>query len=528
MGPSKTQQMADLPAPTRPAHGWRLVRRGCLLCVIVLILVRLLYAEENHRGPKVWERCRARLLSKGVQLDWHKLAPSKVADEENFATTPFFAALFDYAPGTYTPRDLNAYNGVAGFAQFEPPYAEARRTSDPVAAMSLGQRVNLSEALQLVQASKHPGSSSNNHPNDKVEDLAQRRDSAVALLGALEQFRPVLDEVQTASARPQARFNLNYSEEFSWGVAQPHLPVLERISRVLCWRGCSELAVENARGAAQDAELIMDLAWTLRGEPFRSSLFARNAMLDNARQIIWEGLAGRQWSESQLNELQSRLERVSLRDIQAQVQVDRSAGNGTFEMIHKNPSIVNGWNFGPSLADKARGFFIRHMPTGWMYLEQAEYQNRFDECVAPAFSLGQGRVDPKRFVAATPTFLAVWQHRLLADLILYSGRYLCRQAALAQTGINQALIACALERYRLAKGQVPAGLDELTSQGLPNPLLDILSGQPMKYRRAANGQFVLYSVGWNEKDDGGKSVLDPHTKAPDLEQGDWVWPAYPH
>ena len=46
----------------------------------------------------------------------------------------------------------------------------------------------------------------------------------------------------------------------------------------------------------------------------------------------------------------------------------------------------------------------------------------------------------------------------------------------------------------------------------------------MKYRRDANGQFVLYSVGWNETDDGGVVAFK---KGPDstenLEQGDWVW-----
>src|SRR5689334_24364833 len=148
MGPSRKQPMAELSAPRPFATVWRFIRRGLLFSAIALLLLRLFYAEENYRGPRVWERCRARLLSRGVQLDWHKLAPPPVADEDNFATTPFFAALFDYAPGTYTPRDLNAYNGVAGFAQFEPPYAEARRSSDPVPAMSLGHRVNLAEALQ--------------------------------------------------------------------------------------------------------------------------------------------------------------------------------------------------------------------------------------------------------------------------------------------------------------------------------------------------------------------------------------------
>ena len=39
-----------------------------------------------------------------------------------------------------------------------------------------------------------------------------------------------------------------------------------------------------------------------------------------------------------------------------------------------------------------------------------------------------------------------------------------------------------------------------------------------------NGQFILYSVGWNEKDDGGAIVLPggkDHKR--DLTEGDWVW-----
>jgi hypothetical protein len=93
--------------------------------------------------------------------------------------------------------------------------------------------------------------------------------------------------------------------------------------------------------------------------------------------------------------------------------------------------------------------------------------------------------------------------------------------------VNQAILACALENYRLANGQFPATLDELGSQAMPGPPLDVITGESMKYHRTTDGRFILYSVGWNEKDDGGKTVPDPSTKAPDPEQGDWVWPAYP-
>jgi hypothetical protein len=44
----------------------------------------------------------------------------------------------------------------------------------------------------------------------------------------------------------------------------------------------------------------------------------------------------------------------------------------------------------------------------------------------------------------------------------------------------------------------------------------------LKYRLTDNGRFILYSVGWNEKDDGGV-VATNKEKRQDILQGDWVW-----
>ena len=46
-----------------------------------------------------------------------------------------------------------------------------------------------------------------------------------------------------------------------------------------------------------------------------------------------------------------------------------------------------------------------------------------------------------------------------------------------------------------------------------------MTGEPYKYLRKEDGSFVLYSVGWNEKDDGGTSGKTLF----DEENGDWVW-----
>jgi len=57
----------------------------------------------------------------------------------------------------------------------------------------------------------------------------------------------------------------------------------------------------------------------------------------------------------------------------------------------------------------------------------------------------------------------------------------------------------------------------------------------LKYQRNGDGRFLLYSVGWNEKDDGGQVVRhggstsggEGSTRGVDITKGDWVWPQYP-
>ena len=96
----------------------------------------------------------------------------------------------------------------------------------------------------------------------------------------------------------------------------------------------------------------------------------------------------------------------------------------------------------------------------------------------------------------------------------------CQTTARNQTMINQALIVCALERFRLAHGQYPETLDALAPQFIAAIPHDVIGGQPLHYRRAADGTFLLYSVGWNGLDDGG-------TPGKSITEGDWVWPVFP-
>jgi len=97
-----------------------------------------------------------------------------------------------------------------------------------------------------------------------------------------------------------------------------------------------------------------------------------------------------------------------------------------------------------------------------------------------------------------------------------------KKFAYAQASVDLARVAIALERYRLAHGEFPESLDVLAPQFIAKLPHDIINGQPLHYRRTSDGQFVLYSVGWNETDDGGV-VGRIKYGAPDISEGDWVW-----
>jgi len=70
------------------------------------------------------------------------------------------------------------------------------------------------------------------------------------------------------------------------------------------------------------------------------------------------------------------------------------------------------------------------------------------------------------------------------------------------------LTALALELYRREHGEWPETLAELTPRLMPTVPVDQYDGQPLKYR-LIDGQPILYSVGADRKDDGGRVDSGP-------------------
>jgi len=263
------------------------------------------------------------------------------------------------------------------------------------------------------------------------------------------------------------------------------------------------------------------------------SHIVRIAILAVTQQVVWEGLAERRWSDAQLRDFQARLQKLTpLKDLGFPLHTERGAfGNAVFDLLRKHPQLLRDW-LDQGSAWPASG--LLWTPSGWFYQEQVAYHRLFDQKLLPGYDEQAGQVHPRtidenagRLDSDAPGPLSsLLQHRVLVRLLLSGLAKTFQKSALSQTGVDQVALACALERYRLANGKLPPTLDSLVPQFIEHLPKDVCDGQPLKYRPADNGQFVLYSVGWNEKDDGGTAVMNKERTAVDPAQGDWVWPRY--
>jgi hypothetical protein len=234
--------------------------------------------------------------------------------------------------------------------------------------------------------------------------------------------------------------------------------------------------------------------------------------------IIADGLRRHAWSEPQMAALQEQIKNINfVSDLKQGMlaelaRVSDSYPNATaFDLgvLYFGGFLwpSNAWT---SLKATVVGELI---PRGWFYQNKVQVANDRQALAESLDSSGQ-LVFPKKVDAvAIMAKSHPSPYNYLARMADPRNSKMCRDNARVETQVHEALIACALERYRLTHNAYPETLDALVPQFLAQLPPDLIGGQPLHYRLAEGGKFVLYSVGWNGTDDGGKPGSDD----------DWVW-----
>ena len=525
MNDSKTQTAGGHFPTFRRLFGWlfswRMIRR-CLFVLACLVTLLALYcAEENWRGRRAWNGYRRELQARGEQLDYSAFVPKPLPDEQNFAATPFVKSWFEKRnPGQWWHAKDNY----------------ARASSRVKGLKNKAEYVDLVAWGTAFAAVRSGNPASNRKLESNSLDLDSRARAAPTVLEGLKDDEANLAELRAASRRPYSQYPIIYDLENPWGILIPHLPNIRFACLRLQLRACAELAAGQSESALEDVKLMLYLADSVKEEPFLISYLGRVASLNIAAQPIWEGLAGHRWSDSQLQELQTRLQQYNfLADLKRPLAAEQAAGVLTVDLLARKK-----YRLGDLFAqgDPGGGNLLNLIiPRGWYDQEQLNYCRLYHNQMDGTFDVANKKVSPKqvethaheleREVAGGRLgkgLNAILHHRFIASMLLPALGKVSLKAAKAQTAADQAALACALERFRLANGQFPEKLDALAPRFIDRIPNDVISGQPLKYRRLDEGKFLLYSVGWNETDDGGTVVLTREkSRTVDFTQGDWVW-----
>lgn len=508
--------------------------------IAVLGMVGLFYFEENWRGPRAWEKYKKEREARGERFERSAYVPPVVPPSENFAMTPLLAPLFDFYTGTQKWRNTNALAYANGFA---PEYDRAARTVKAMKSARANSWITTEidlvawrEAyLQSTNRINQPRATSA-EPDNATESTISRKEAAEAVLTNLEECSDVLEELHESSKRKYSRFNLRYENDDPAAILLPHLAVLKHICQVLQLRATAELALGKRDEAFSDVKLMFRVMEASRGEPTLISQLVRLPMLYMALELVANGFG--QWTEAQLKTFQEQLQSVDFcADMKRSLDAERVLfGGGIIEFLRREPDKYDALSGDGNFP----GAVWSAVPNGWFDFEKVNYDRVFDEFLMPSIDAENRRISPAwckqaeeqlSGIAGKSRMRLFFRHRAFCSLLVPGTLGIARKTAFGQTGADLAKTACAIERFKLGKGRLPESLEELAPEFLRKLPHDIVTGQPLKYKRTGDGRYAIYSVGWNEKDDGGvvgfkKGEADVPLirREHDVpEDGDWVW-----
>jgi hypothetical protein len=334
------------------------------------------------------------------------------------------------------------------------------------------------------------------------------------------------DLIREALKRPYARMDGDYSKPYEQPI--PNFIEVRVVAQTLASRAQCYLLLGQPENALREMTLLHDMCRLLEGATTSKPMSLVSAMINVAVtglyvNMVADGLQRNGWQEPQMAVLQEQLKEINLTPFVLEAFRESPA------RICRNVEIMPLYRFfsgsigNPKWTEKAVWWF---WPSGWTY------QNMVNVAVLEArplegFDLVNDTVAPHKFDEASREVEKFFVHnspyKLLAAIAIPNITKATQVLAYNQTMINEAQIACALERYRLAHGEYPGTLDALAPQFIEKIPHDLIGGQPLIYRPTADGKFLLYSIGWNETDDGGEPSPPVKVGPIDYTQGDWVW-----
>jgi hypothetical protein len=492
---------AELPVPRglfRRCFSWRSLRRAIISLLGLATLIGLIVTEENWRGKHDWESYRHEQEAKGEQFDWTAFTPPTVPDDQNFLAAPIFTNLL-------------------GGRLLLSPYRSDGSSPTNDGGNWQKQRLTDLKPWQIFYRNPPDANAAKEFPI-----APQPQTPAADVLFALSKFDQQIADLRQASLRPYAFVPVHYEDGINMVATSllPYLAVTKRCAQVLQLRSVAELADGQSTNALNDIKLLLRVSDTLQNPPLFILQLVRMAIVSMALQPVWEGLAEQRWSDQQLVALDAALAREDfLADYEMAMRGERACAISTFENMRRTGEIITQGANGNSTTVK-----MTWMPNAFFYQNELAFAQLYQ--LFPLVDTNSRTITPETWRRVDAKVQEARKHfspySIEARMTVPELDAAVKRFAFAQSSIDLARVACALERYRLAHGRYPDSLAALEPQFITQVPHDIINGQPLHYRLRPDGLFILYSVGWNETDDGGVVAIGWRGGV-NWQEGDWVW-----
>ena len=237
---------------------------------------------------------------------------------------------------------------------------------------------------------------------------------------------------------------------------------------------------------------------------------------------LWYGLEMGLWSDDVLRMAgETLLQRNHIRHHRWGLLTDRAHYHESVAGLLKNgqsPAAIFGARIGTPL-DRAV-LEARASRRSWWRENQLWIEGYYDEEIAE-FDGDAQRWSPLRPRQFDPDRLHSNHRRKLelAYQVCSQWRWIRTEALYQQGQSKMGALACALELHRRAAGKYPETLDRLVPTYLSHLPIDPCGGESFRYGLEKDGNYFLYSIGENLKDDGGRTQQHQD----DTGMPDWRW-----
>jgi len=460
------------------------------LAVLVVVGCALLFFCLEWRSEQRWRRYEANARAHGVKILVPEFASPEIPDAQNFAALPMLQKASAVTSGESAfalplaknsgPDDLAFPNGN------QPPI---------FGDVIKGQEISWVDWQQYFQAAGLLSEFSDNPPAD--------------VLHALEHFAPQFQEWGQWRQRPQCRFPLDLTQGMN--LTFSHLSPFQKAVKVFALRMRAHLAVGDSAAAYVDFQDGLQAYRALREEPVLISGLVRVANLYVLLGAVGDGLRARTWHAAELRQIEADLAAIRIwDDWRLALTSERGYVNSTTEswlkasVRERGKMLARTFTFGQP--DPSAEFEFQFCPRMVFRDNQLRQNQYLDELLARVDTANQ-TMDIDRKAPSSADQITDTSERLHYFLFITSaGSFgeVERRYITLQTLLDEARLACALERFRAIRGIYPATLEELVPEFVPAVPTDIYAHAPYRYQRVGESSFRLYSVGANRTDDGGQ------------------------